>query len=79
MFYIVCLCGYPIDDVSEIYLSMVDDLKREKLSKTTTKVENFDIDPEIDIQLGAILDSLGVKKICCRKVLMCAEQMIDTF
>lgn len=58
-------CGNVMADKADYYATEVEKLKNAKKKNTDEKYKNFD-----DIHTKDILDSLGLTRYCCRRMLL---------
>jgi DNA-directed RNA polymerase subunit N (RpoN/RPB10) len=71
---ILCFtCGKPLADKYDYYLEQVQKLQNEKDKAPKGDTRHFD-----ELRTGPILDSLGLKRYCCRRHLLTTVDMMDT-
>lgn len=70
-------CGLPIGDVATLFRSMRAQLVEKVLAERGTVPSCAAVDSKLQIPVGAILDQLGVKHLCCRMHLVSASVLSD--
>jgi len=71
---ILCFtCGKPLADKYDYYLEQVQKQQTDKPPNKDDTTRHFD-----ELRTGHILDSLGLKRYCCRRHMLTTVDMMDT-
>jgi len=71
-------CGAVLADKYDYYIEEVHKLKEKKQAKPKTGAEEHDYRHFDPVLTGPILDKLGLSRICCRRMMLGTEDMMDT-
>ena len=70
---VICFtCGCPVGDVEDLFLHMRAEKIRAILAERGTTASQAAADAGLQVDCSDILDKLGIKYDCCRKVLVTA-------
>lgn len=74
-------CGKVLADKYEYYLEEVQKLVEKQSTKPKTKkaaAEDHEMRHFEPLRTGPILDKLGLKRMCCRRMMLGTEDMMDS-
>jgi len=76
---IVCTCGFPVGQFASVYRFWALRLAKEAAVRAGIAADALDLDAGAGVQMGEILDMLGVTKPCCRTAMMTAAIWVDYY
>ena len=71
-------CGKVLANKWELYNTLCDKYDKDKTDEDNSKQQEYDKISSDKKHRGEILDNLGIKKICCRRIMLSTVDLIDT-
>lgn len=76
--YVLCSCGRDIGCLHRLFSEMRKDKLKEKYG-SVIDASMLQATSDLEIELGQILDDIGVTTICCRTKLLTQKLFVDVY